>query len=173
MDASTSWGIGGCAGPFYFSVSNKDLEGIFALYGRCPNKTHFEIPEHRLPIAYIELIAALVGFSLFSPKTPSTLISLFSDNTDVVAWLRKSRCAAGIGFKILAGIEFYKKKHILKISPKHIPGSDNVSADCLSRGKIPNHLRERGTRLWADIDLLIRLIQQPLMFWDGLNQSTN
>ena len=84
-DASTSWGIGGCAGGFYFSVPNKDLTTIFSLYGACPDKENFEIPEKRLPIAYIELIAALVGFSVFSQRSPHTIISLFSDNTDVVA----------------------------------------------------------------------------------------
>ena len=85
VDASTSWGIGGCAGCFYFSVPNKDLSNIFSLYGACPERGNFQIPEKRLPIAYIELIAALVGFSVFSHKSPHTIISLFSDNTDVVA----------------------------------------------------------------------------------------
>ena len=85
VDASTSWGIGGFAGTFYFSVKNEDLTDIFALYGRWPDKSHFEIPKNRLPIAYIELIAALVGFSLFAPHAQNTIVLLFSDNTDVVA----------------------------------------------------------------------------------------
>ena len=58
---------------------------IFALYEKCPDKSHFEIPKNRLPIAYIELIAALVGFSLFAPHAQNTIVLLFSDNTDVVA----------------------------------------------------------------------------------------
>ena len=93
VDAATSWGIGGFAGSFYFAVPNEDLTSIFYLYEKCLNKSHFEIPEKSLPIAYIELIAALIGFSLFSSLAKNTIVSLFSDNTDVVAWLRKSRCS--------------------------------------------------------------------------------
>ena len=93
------------------------------------------------------------------------IVTLFSDNTDVVAWLRKSRCSAGLGFKLLAGIEFFKRKHMLKITAKHIPGIQNNSADCLSRGKIPKWLQTRGTRLWLNINSLAQLIEHPLRFW--------
>ena len=38
VDASTSWGIGGCAGYNYFMVKNSDLHEIFALYQRGTQK---------------------------------------------------------------------------------------------------------------------------------------
>ena len=41
------------------------------------------IPKTRLPIASIELIAALVGTLVFSKYQPNKLINLFSVNTDV------------------------------------------------------------------------------------------
>ena len=90
-------------------VSNTDLYEIFALYQRGTQKELMNIPLPRLPIAYIELIAALVGISDFSKYQPNKLVNLFSDNTDVVAWLRKGRCSAGLGFKLLAAIEFFKR----------------------------------------------------------------
>ena len=42
-----------------------------------------DIPNQRLPIAYIELIAALVGISAFSKYHPNKLINLYTDNTDM------------------------------------------------------------------------------------------
>ena len=80
------------------------------------------LPLERLPVAYIELNAALVGISVFSKFQRNKLINLYKDNIDVVAWLRKGRCSAGLVFKLLAAIEFFKRKHTLKISVKHIPG---------------------------------------------------
>ena len=71
-------------GVVTFLVPNEDLTDIFSLYGACPDKANFEIPEHRLPMAFIELKAALVGFSVFSHNSPHTIVSLFSDNIDVV-----------------------------------------------------------------------------------------
>ena len=165
VDASTSYGIGGCAGYSYFLVKNEELNEIFKLYHEDTQKELMNIPLKRLPIAYIELIAALVGISVFSGFHPNKLINLYTDNTDVVAWLRKGRCSAGLGFKLLAAIEFFKRKHALKLSVKHIPGSQNNSADELSRGKIPTWLQKRGQRLEVNVRSLTCLIKNPLRFW--------
>ena len=37
------------------------------------------IPQSRLPIAYIELIAVLVGFSVFAKNYSNQLVTLYSD----------------------------------------------------------------------------------------------
>ena len=151
-------------------VKNTELLEIFSLYQN-ESKTQKElmdIPLPRLPIAYIELVAALVGISVFSKFQPKKLITLYSDNTDVVAWLRKGRCSAGIGFKWQAGIAFYKRKYRLKISPAHIPGIQNNCADLLSRGYIPTWLEARGKRIYVDVDRLTALIRSPLHFWTQL-----
>ena len=66
-------------------VKNTDLEEIFSLYQKGTQKELMNIPLPRLPIAYIELIAALVGISVFSIYQPDKLINLYTDNTDVVA----------------------------------------------------------------------------------------
>ena len=147
-------------------VKNEQLQEIFALYRKETQKVLMNIPMQRLPIAYIELIAALVGISVFAKYQPNKLINLYTDNTDVVAWLRKGRCSAGLGFKLLAAVEFFKRKHALKISVKHIPGSQNSSADLLSRGRVPTWLKLRGTRLRLDIHSLTTLIKNPLAFWE-------
>ena len=165
VDASTSWGIGGCAGTRYFSLPNKALTNLFALFGAFPDQGAMRVPSHRLPIAYIELLAALVAMSVFSKFFPNMLIILNTDNTDVVAWLRKGRCSRGIGFKILTAIEFFKRKYGIKVSPRHIPGRFNTSADALSRGTFPGWVLRHGTRLTVDTTLLESLIHSPLGFW--------
>ena len=123
-----------------------------------------EIPKQRLPIAYIELIAVLAGFSVFSQNQKNTLVKLYTDNTNVVAWLQKSRCRSGIGFKILAIIEFFKRSHRLKICTRHIPGKHSNTADLLSRGKIPKWLQRYGIRREVNLKDLFRLIKNPLRF---------
>ena len=80
------------------------LGKFFALYREGTQKTQMNISLKRLPIAYIELIATLVGISVFSEYQPNKLINLYTDNTDVVAWLQKGRCSAGLGFIMLSAI---------------------------------------------------------------------
>jgi len=122
------------------------------------------IPQSRLPIAYIELIAVLVGFSVFAKNYKNQFVTVYSDNTDVVSWLRKGRCRAGIGFKLLAAIEFFKRTYNLKVSARHIPGKQNISADLLSRGSIPGCLTKDGCRRSVQIPFL-SLINEPLKYW--------
>ena len=148
-------------------VKNTELFEIFALYHRETHKNLMNIPSSRLPIAYIELVAALVGISVFSKYESNKVINIFSDNTDVVAWLRKGRCSAGLGFKLLAAIEFFKREHTLKLSVKHIPGIQNNSADELSRGSVPSWLKLNGRRLNVDVQHLLNLIRNPLPFWES------
>ena len=150
-----------------------ELTEIFKLYQQGTQNDLMDIPRQRLPIAYIELIAALVGISVFSELQPIKLINLYTDNTDVVAWLRKGRCSAGLGFKLLAAFEFFKRKHRLKISVNHIPGYKNNSADKLSRGSIPTWLKLRGKRLKVDLHSLTCLIRNPLRFWELCNDPSS
>ena len=123
-------------------IDNEKLSAFFGLFETCDHKDKMDIPSQRSPIAYLELLAALAGFACFSVFQPNKIIRLNSDNTDVVAWLTKSRCAAGIGFKLLAAIEFYKREYSLKITTRHIMGCRNNSADSLSRGVIPMWLQK-------------------------------
>ena len=124
-----------------------------------------QIPRQRLPIAYLELLAALIGIVCFSPLCRSQLVILNCDNTDAVAWLKKSRCSAGIGFRILSVVELYKHKFCLKVLPRHIQGIANTSADSLSRGVVPNWLRRGGKKCYVDLNNLADLLVNPLPAW--------
>ena len=149
-------------------VPTRDLTPTFALYHSTASGHLMQIPQRRLPIAYIELIAVLVGFSVFAKHHRHERIILYSDNTDVVSWLQKSRCSAGIGFKLLAAIEYFKRTYYMKISARHIPGRHNHSADSLSRGSVPLWLSRGGCRRQVDLSFLYKLIKEPLAFWRQL-----
>ena len=111
VDASTSWGIGGCAGTQYFSLPSDALLELYALFAACSDQGAVHVRSKRLPIAYNELLAALVALSVFSASYPNKLIILNTDITDVAAWFRKERCSRGIGFKMLTAIEHFKRLH--------------------------------------------------------------
>ena len=151
-------------------VPNKKLIPLFALYHSVSDSHLMQIPRRRLPIAYIDLIAVLVGFSVFAKHHQNERIILYSDNMDVVGWLQKSRCSAGIGFKLLAAIEYFKRTYFLKISARHILGRHNNSADSLSRGSVPGWLNRGGCRRPTDLSFLYQLIEDPLNFWQKITK---
>ena len=107
--------------------------GFCRLFSRCNNKDMMEIARVVLPIAYLELLAALVAVSCFAKVCAQKIVYLYSDNVSAVRWLQKSRCSAGIGFRILAAVELYKYRFRVKISTRHIAGSSNDIVDALSR----------------------------------------
>ena len=131
------------------------------MYKICPHEEALNLP----PIAYIELIAALVGFSAFSNLYQNSLVRLNTDNTDVVSWLKRGRCSKGLGFKILATIEYFKRRNGLKVSTFHILGRHNNTADKLSRGTIPKWLINHGTRIDINVTKLHSIIGNPLYLW--------
>ena len=77
-------------------------------------------------------------------------------------------CRTGLQ-NVGSAIEFFKRKHALKLSVKHIPGFQNNNADELSRGSIPTWLKLGGKRLKIDIHSLTNLVKNPLSFWEHCN----
>ena len=150
MDASTSIGIGGVHGHDYFSIVHADLTPVIS---DCPGWETFP----QVPIAWIELLVAFVAVSLFGPRYPGHLVVLYSDNTNVVAWLGSSRCPPNpsVG-TVIAALERIKYEHLLKLSVRHIPSAQNRTADLLSRNRIPTWLRHRGTRLTPPLSSLMQ-----------------
>ena len=165
VDASSSWGIGGFQGDRYFLVPNIDIE-VFQILGRKYNtQTSRRDSPQRLPIAYIELLAAMIGVVCFIPFCRNRIVRLNSDNTDAVAWLQKSRCSAGMGFRMLAVIELYKLTYNSKISARYIKRVANKSADSLSRGVIPGWLVRFGKKCEINLDEITGLLNDPFSAW--------
>ena len=117
-------------------------------------------------IAWIELLAVFVAVYLFGHHFPAHLIVLYSDNTNVVAWLGPRRSSNPTVCALVAAIERIKYRHLLKLSVRYIPSAQNNNADSLSRNRIPSLLNERGTRIYPCLSSLVRLIHL-----DTLTQS--
>ena len=124
------------------------------------------ISQQELPIAYLELLAALIAIVCFAPRCRGQIVRLNCDNSNAVAWLQKSRCSAGIGFRMLAAIDLYKHKFCVKISTHHIPGEGNTSADMLSRGVIPSWLKKFGKQSHVHLNNMADLLVNPLPMWE-------
>ena len=164
VDASSSWGIGGLYGDRYFLLPRSSLRPFDSMYAASTTHRHnIECPV--LPIAYLELLAAMIAVVTFAPFCADKIIRLNCDNSDAVSWLQKSRCSAGIGFRFLTVVELYKHKYRFKISTCHISGVGNTSADQLSRGAIPKWLKMYGSRFDVNVHLLVDLLSTPLKAW--------
>ena len=124
-----------------------------------------------MPIAYVELLAAMIGIICFSPRCAGQIVRLNCDNAGAVAWLQKSRCPRGIGFRILAVIELYKHRHCLKVCAHHILGKANTSADFLSRGMIPPWLKKHGVKCTLNLSDVAVLLVDPLSAWRDILSS--
>ena len=140
VDASTSWGIGGVHGCEYFSIPHGDLQPFIC---RCPGWESYP----QVPVARLELLAALVAVQLFVNRYPKHLIVLYSDNSNVVAWLGTRRSPNPTVCTIVAAIEQIKYHSSLKLSVRFIPSNRNRTADRLSRNRVPAWLRRRGSAL--------------------------
>ena len=131
VDASSSWGIGGCCGKYFFAISLASLKAM---------QVHVDI------IARLELLAALVSILCFGDLMRRKLVYLHIDNDNAYNWLRKSRSSNLQGTRYLALWELMKYKLECKVSPFWIPSDANRTADTLSRGTIPSWLKRRGIR---------------------------
>ena len=65
VDASTTWGVGGYHGYEYFSISHSELQPYMR---RCPGWERYP----KIPIARLELLAALIASQLFIHRTIHT-----------------------------------------------------------------------------------------------------
>ena len=83
----------------------------------------------------------------FARTLSKRLLTLYSDNTNVVAWLTKRRAPNPFVCAVVAAIERVKYTNILKISTRYIATAENTVADQLSRGHVPYDLCRHGTRV--------------------------
>ena len=124
-----------------------------------------EIKFDEVKIAYRELISAVIAFIHFAPLSPSSLVRVYVDNQNVVAWLKKSRCSKKLGYRLLSIIELVKLKYNLKVSVSYIKSSSNTSADMLSRGRTPRWLKTRGTKFKVSLYNIEKLLLDPIKYW--------
>ena len=140
VDASLSGGIGGYCGLWYFSLS---IEQLRPWLRTCDGWELFPMVD----IAWLELLAACTAVYVFARRKTQRIITLFSDNTNVVAWLSKRRAPNPFVCAVVAAIERIKYRNILKISSRYISTAQNKAADDLSRGHVPDYLYRHGTRV--------------------------
>ena len=144
VDAFSSWGIGGGHGYDYFSVPHIDV------WPHIHHNSGWELFP-RVPIARLERLAALVAIQFFAHRYPGHILKLYSDNTNVVAWLSSRRTPDPILGILVSAIEQIKYHYSLKLSVRYIPSGKNRTADRLSRNNIPFWLRSRGSALIPDM----------------------
>ena len=121
--------MGGCCGNHFFSIPWSDLTGA--------------VEE---TIARKNLLACLIALFCFGDLIEGKHVKLHTNNENTFHWLLKGRSSSVTGTKYLALWEGCKYKRECKISPKWIPSEANRTADALSRGKMPEWLRRRGSR---------------------------
>ena len=134
IDASTSWGIGGCCGTLYFMIPWRIIDIFFT----------------KDTIARKELLAALVALKCFAPAMSGKIVTLYTDNSNVRDWLAAGRSSKLKGLCYLAVWERLKYENQCKVTPRWLPGADNISADLLSRGDTPSWLKRDGIQQFCD-----------------------
>ena len=168
VDAAKSYGIGGFYGDTYFQFNNQELDTFQQIQQRCGRRNTKNSTPCSMPIAYLELLAAMIGIICFSPRCAGQIVRLNCDNSDAVAQLQKSRCFSDIGFRILSVIELYKHRYRLKVSTHYIKGVGNTSADLLSRGKTPRWLKIYGSKCTLDLHDVADLLVNPIDAWQDV-----
>jgi hypothetical protein len=102
----------------------------------------------------LELKAVLLGVKHFRNQLKNQRVSLFSDNSTVVAYIR---IEGGIHSPVLCRmtwelLQFCRRENIVLV-PRHIPGKHNILADALSRS---NKLVSMEWTLHMDIIQAVR-----------------
>ena len=144
VDASTSWGVGGVHGRDYFTVPHAVIRSHIR---SCPGWESYP----QVPIAWLELLAAYVAVRLFASRYTNRLMVLYTDNSNVVAWLGTRRSPRPVVCTLVSAIESIKYHHSLKLSVRFIPSDRNRTADFLSRNVVPRWLQSRGSPLTPDM----------------------
>ena len=166
VDAASLVGLGGLHGSDYFMFGHADLREFIH---HCPGWAAYPC----VPIAWLELLAVLVALSLFGHRYPRHLIVLYSDNTNVIAWLGSRRSPNPVVSTLVAAIDRIKYKFLLKLSVRFIPSSKNVTADSLSRARVPQWLRRRGTRIFPCMSSLAHLVDSRNLVTSWISTINN
>ena len=144
VDAASTKGIGGYSVTTYFLVPNRWL---YPYLRQCDGWSAYP----KVDIAWVELLAAYVAIDMFAARSPGKYLIMYSDNTNVVAWLSNRRPPNPFVGALVSAIERLKYQFFLKLSIRYIPSEHNVSADLLSRQTIPARLQKNGNRIYPNL----------------------
>ena len=150
VDASTSQGVGGCCGSYFFYMSWANLKRL-------------KITEDF--IARKELLACIVAIMIFEDVIQHRLLRLHTDNDSAYHQIKKSRSSNSRGTRLLAIWEYVKQKAECKIAPVWIPSAANRTADELSRGSVPRWLQKGGKRRYLQQHHITLLKECPIKTW--------
>ena len=84
-------------------------------------------------INFLELIAACLPLLAWSPLLTGCHVSVLSDNTQTVAFLKRGTTKDLVALKWLKLVFYASLQFDFRVSAAHYPGVDNIEADSLSR----------------------------------------
>ena len=92
-------------------------------------------------INFLELIAACLPLLIWSPLLTGHQVTLLSDNTQTVAFLKRGTTKDLAALQWLKLVFYASLRFNFRISAAHCPGLDNIEADSLSRlSESPRHV---------------------------------
>lgn len=104
-------------------------------------------------IAYLEALAALHALSLYAPFLSRSLVTLWIDNSACVHIVNRQSTSSPKLLAVLRSMYSLATHYGFELRASHIPGSDNVIADALSRprSQLVAHAHYRESMLVFDV----------------------
>ena len=108
-----------------------------------PSHSHWSTEGHAIDrsplqnINYLELFPVLVAARGWGPSWINKCVSVESDNTQAVCFVNKGTCKSPPAMSWLREIFWLSIKYNFHIRSRHLPGSQNIQADALSRLLVP------------------------------------
>jgi ribonuclease HI len=123
-------------------------------------KGTWTVEESRLSINILEMKAVILGVQAFQSTLRGKCITLFSDNSTVVAYIRKQGGTHSDTLCRLTWDFLQLCSHLgTELSPRHIPGKWNILADALSRAD--RLVQTEWTLHWDVVRTLVGMWDAP------------
>jgi hypothetical protein len=125
---ATPWGGGACFDHQWWSHAWSDFDWS-------------EARPHRTMIHVYEFLAVMLSISTWGRWWAKSIVNVHSDNSAVVAVISSRKSDDEGMMKLLRRLYFLEIKYDFFLTASHIPGSENVLADALSRGELQTFRR--------------------------------
>lgn len=117
------------------------------------------IPDNvKTNINFLELYPVLVAARLWGQLWRDKHIVVYTDNTQTMYFINKGTCKNHTGMAWLRELFWISAHNNFYITSCHLPGQDNVIADCLSRLAEP--------KAWQCLKDYVSFYQMPFFFFD-------